>query len=151
MQQIRVPVCYKNFNKIYTIWDINMKLIHKLLNKMTNRFWKCQGCSLKYMWMANNLDVSVLVLTVGTLLFLHIFALQCGLQFLEFFYPFVFNIAPLTECLLIWKHQASLWDSGQSYLDLMLPSTKKVFLVAAYIVMLRELVDMICRCICVKN
>ena len=34
MQQIRVG--YKKLNKIYTIWDINMELIHKLFHKMMN-------------------------------------------------------------------------------------------------------------------
>ena len=60
-----IRVCYKRWNKSYTIWDIKMKLIHKLFHKMMNRSWKFQGCSLIYVGMANYLDVPVLSLTVG--------------------------------------------------------------------------------------
>ena len=63
MQQIRV--CYKRWNKIYTIWDINMKVIHKLFHRMMNRLWKFQGRSLIYMGMVKHLDIPVLLLTVG--------------------------------------------------------------------------------------
>ena len=42
-----------------------MKLTHKLFHRMTNRSCKLQGCSLIYTGMAKDLDVPVLLLTLG--------------------------------------------------------------------------------------
>ena len=58
-------VCYQKLDEIYTVWDIYMKLVHKLLHRMVKRSCKFQGCSLIYTGMATDLDVPVLLLTLG--------------------------------------------------------------------------------------
>ena len=58
-------LCYKMLHTIYTIWDIKMKRTHKLFHKMINRSCKLQGCSLIYTGMVKDLDVPVLLLTLG--------------------------------------------------------------------------------------
>ena len=62
MQQIKV--CYKKLNKIYTVWDINMKLIQRLFHMMINRPRKHQGCTSIYTGQARGLDVPVVLLTL---------------------------------------------------------------------------------------
>ena len=42
-----------------------MKLTHKLFHRMINRSCKLQGCSLIYTGMVKDLDVPVLLLTLG--------------------------------------------------------------------------------------
>ena len=56
MQQIWV--CYKKLNRVYTIWNIKMKLTHKLFHKMINIAWFMQERQ-------TILDVPVLLLTVS--------------------------------------------------------------------------------------
>ena len=80
-----IMVCYQRWNKNYTIWDIKMKLIHKLFHKMINRSWKFQGCSLIYVGMANYSDVPVLSLTVGKCIFLKVFLCWRTLKSYQFF------------------------------------------------------------------
>ena len=56
-------VGFSQKHKIYTVRDINMKLIYKLFHRMINRSSKFHGYSLIYN--GDNLDVPVLLLTLG--------------------------------------------------------------------------------------